>query len=674
MTITYVGVDIGGTFTDLVYWDGGRYHMAKTPSTPPEFAQGMLNGLDQLFPNRDLGHLDYIMHGTTAGLNAFLERRGALTALLTTQGFRDVYEIGRMNRTDMYNIFFRKPERLTPRHRIYEVPERIMADGQVRRPLDTEALGDIIQALKQDKVASIAVCLIHGYKNPIHEQQVKAILERELPGVSVSVSHEVAPEWREYERTSSTVINAYITPIMEGYLAELERGLIERGFKGRLYIMQSNGGVMSTTAARSQAIRTLMSGPVGGAVGSEILAEQIKEPHLICADMGGTSFDVSLIQDGKSEVRTHVVMEGFPILAPMVAVHSIGAGGGSIARAVDGALRVGPVSAGARPGPACYGHGGVEPTVTDANLVLGRIDSDYFLGGAMRLEATAAETAMGRLSRDLGLDPFRLAEGILRVVNAKMANAIRTITVSRGIDPRRFALVAFGGAGPMHAAFLAEELDIPRVIVPAFPGAYSAWGMLHTDIRLDLVHSYFQAFSRLRVAEIEDAYQVMQTEGRQRLLAEGASGEHLAFYRTADVRYLGQEFFLNIPLAPTFGTEALRQLPSAFHRAYEIRYGHATPTAEIEVVNLRLRAVGQLQRQALPPPDTQVEAKVHQTRRRVYFDGEWYSCAVYRRASLPIGFTFTGPSIIEEPACTTVVPGGFSGLVDDYGNLILNRR
>ena len=670
-----VGIDIGGTFTDLVAWDGTSFRMAKTPSTPPDYAAGVLNGLDELFPDWGLRSVAFIVHGTTVGLNAFLERRGGVTALLTTEGFQDVYEIGRMNRLDMYNLHFRRPERLVPRYRIYQVHERIMADGTVRTPLDSDRLSKVIESLEEDEAAAVAVCLIHGYANPIHEEQVEQTLLDQLPGVSVAASHKVAPEWREYERTSTTVINAYIMPIMERYLTALEEGLAQRYFEGHLFIMQSNGGVMTAARARQLAVRTLMSGPVGGTLGSEVLAHRRDEGNLICADMGGTSFDVSLVLGGASEVSTQSYLEGFPVLAPMVDIHSIGAGGGSIARAVDGGLRVGPISAGADPGPACYGRGGTEPTVTDANLALGRIDPDYFVGGAMKLDRIAAERALAQLADTLGLDIPQLAEGILRVVNAKMANAIRTITVSRGIDPRGFGLVAFGGAGPMHAAFLAEELTIPFVIVPPSPGTFSAWGMLHTDIRHDLNRSYFKVIRELEAEEIERVYQILEGEGREILGAEGVRSEdQVRFVRTADIRYVGQEYFLNVPMPAPFGSVALNRLPDQFHEAYRQRYGHSTPSEELEIVNLRLRAVGRFRdSEAALSANQAAPTQLPATERSVFFEGNWRSWPVFRRSSMCPGFVFGGPAIVEEPSCTTVVPPSFNGEIDQFHNLILTR-
>ncbi|MDR7515472.1 MAG: hydantoinase/oxoprolinase family protein [Armatimonadota bacterium] len=672
MTDVRLAVDIGGTFTDAVSLDPstGEVRTAKALSTPADLSEGVLAAIGQVVPPPRIA---FLVHGTTAGLNAVLERRGARVALLTTDGFRDVYEIGRSNRPDMYNLFYRRPRPLVRRRDIFEVPERLAADGSVLRPLDPEGLEPILQRLRDGAYESVAVCFLHAYANPAHELLTGRLLRALMPGVSVSLSHQVAREWREYERTSTTVINAYIAPTVERYLHRLSDRLREAGYSRLLHVMQSNGGVMTAEAARHRPIQTLFSGPVGGAVGCAAVGRMTGDTHLIGIDMGGTSFDVSLVVDGQPDVVTEVSLEGFPILMPAVDIHTIGAGGGSIAWVESGGLRVGPRSAGADPGPACYGRGGDSFTVTDANVVLGRINPDYFLGGTMGLDEGAAHRAMERLAGRLGLDPTRVAEGVLDVVNASMANAIRALTVRRGIDPRGFSLVAFGGAGPLHAAFLARDLGIPRVIVPASPGTFSAWGMLQTDLRHGLVRTFYRSLDRTDSAEVEQAYRSLEEEGRAILRDEGVSPDTMQCMRTADMRYAGQEYTISISLPSPVDDRSLAALAGRFHDAYERRYGHRNVGEGIEFVALRVTAVGVL---PAPPPPRRGKILTGPAdpgaARWTVFAGERLLTRVYRRDALLPGQTLTGPAIVEEPSCTTVIPPGAEAIVDPWGQMVIS--
>lgn len=670
-----IAVDIGGTFTDIVGYDPttGQTHTAKVSSTPEDLSIGILQGVKRLAP--DLAELEFFVHGTTAGLNAFLERKGASVALLTTEGFRDVYEIGRANRPDMYNLFYRKPTPLVRRRHIYEVAERTLADGSILQPLNRETLAPIVQQLKDGGYTSVAVCLLHAYANPSHERLIANVLAAALPGVSVSLSHQVAREWREYERTSTTVLNAYVAPIIERYLTRLETKVADAGFHQAIYLMESNGGVMSSTAARERPIQTLFSGPVGGAIGGVALGTMLEASHLIGIDMGGTSFDVSLVINGEADVTTETTLQGFPVLMPTVNIHTIGAGGGSIAWLEAGGLRVGPQSAGANPGPACYGRGGTQPTVTDANVVLGRVDPNYFLGGEMALDATAARQAVAGLADKLYLDTETLAEGILDIVNANMANAIRAITVGRGIDPRDFTLVAFGGAGPMHAVFLAEELHIPRILVPFSPGTYSAWGMLQTDIRHDIVRTFYQGVAATQPAEINSAFQTMEVEGAAMLVSEGVQPDAHHFVRSADMRYVGQEYFVSIPISGQMDPASLADLAHRFHDAYLQRYGHSNPEEAIEFVNLRVSAIGGLPK-SRPVGVTTVERRRARSRgsRTVIFRRQHWDTQVVYRDDLGPGDWFDGPAIVEEKSCTTVIPPGFAAEVDRFGNILISAR
>lgn len=672
MTIYRIAADIGGTFTDLVCYDesSADFRTYKLLSTPDDLSIAILEGIRRLVS--DVEDVSFFVHGTTAGLNALLERKGAHVALLTTAGFRDVYEIGRANRPDMYNLFYRKPERLVKRRHIFEVPERALYDGTIEQRPDEESLHNLVEAVTSNGFEAVAVVLLHSYVNPEHELQIADAIHRNQPDMSVSLSHQVAREWREYERTSTTVVNAYIAPIVEGYVGKLEQRLAEAGFRRQFYIMESNGGVMTSTAAKAHPIQTLMSGPVGGAMGLAALGDQIGEDHLIGIDMGGTSFDVSLVVDGQPDMTTETYLEGFPLLMPMVNIHTVGAGGGSIAWLEAGGLRVGPHSAGASPGPACYDRGGTEPTVTDANLALGRIDPDFFAGGEMSLNAEAADTALATIAGPLDLDLPALAEGVLAVANTKMANAIRALTVERGLDPREFAVVAFGGAGPMHAVFLAQELQIPKVIVPYSPGTFSAWGMLHTDIRHDIVQTFYQGVEETTVEQLETAFRQMQDSGSEILADEGVAADARRFVRTADMRYIGQEYFVNIPLSTTLGDDALNRLTEQFHQVYYDRYGHSNPEEAIEFVNLRVSAIGSLPK-SRPTPETSTpeEDPAPRGTRQVIFEREQHETAIYDRSTLQPGHTFRGPAIIEELSCTTVVPPAYEVSVDGYGNMII---
>ena len=669
-------VDIGGTFTDAVAIDDeGRTRSAKALTTPRRLQDGVMAVLDAL--DIDWPGLESITNGTTAGLNAFLERRGAGVALLTTRGFRDVYELGRANRPDMYNVRYRPPAPLTPRRSIYEIDERTAADGAEIIPLDEAAVLELGGRLAEDYEA-VAVCFLHSYADPSHEQQAAALLKRAAPSLSVVCSHEVAPEWREYERTSTTVIAAYIAPIVENYLAELEKRTFERGMQGPLRVMQSNGGVMTASSARRKPIQTLFSGPVGGTIACVAVAGDLLEEagedmsRLICVDMGGTSFDMSLVIDGRADVELESELQRHPVLAPTVAIHTIGAGGGSVGHTEGGGLRVGPRSAGAVPGPACYGSGGAEPTVTDANLYLGRLPGLARLAGGITLDKQAAAAALESVGATLGMDGLELAAGMVAVADSTMANAIREITVMRGIDPRDFALVAFGGAGPLHAASLADELDLDKVVVPANPGVLSAYGMLQSDTRHDAVQSFYVRVSDLDPAALGAALAELEERARQMLKEDGVDDQAARLEPSADLRYVGQEYTVTLPLDPAPGLERLIEgVPEQFAAAHDIRYGHSNPGEEVEFVNLRMAAYGGIRRprrQEVPvggaPPPAAVE--------RTWF-GAWRDAGVYHRSSLPGGAEITGPAIVLEDACTTLVPPRWSARVSRHGHLALRR-
>ena len=665
-----VAIDIGGTFTDLVCFDQvtGTVRQDKISTTPGDLAHAIVEVLDRSID--DTREVAFFVHGTTSGLNAFLERRGGPVALITTGGFRDVYEIGRANRPDMYNLHYRKPTPLVPRRHIYEVPERILFDGSVEEPLDESALIDVVKAINRDGITAVAVCFLHSYVNPEHELRAASLVREFAPELHVSMSHKIAREWREYERTSTTVINAYVAPIVDAYLSDLETRLKDR-MNVPLHVMQSNGGIMTSEVARDKPFQTLFSGPVGGAVGVATIGTALGIRNLIGIDMGGTSFDVNLVIDGAPEQATQLSLEGHPILTPMVRIHTIGAGGGSLAWLEGGGLRVGPRSAGADPGPACYARGGSEPTVTDADVVLGRIDPDNFLGGEMRLDPRAAHVALQRVGSDLGLDAETLAQGVCRIANAKMAEAIRSITVDQGIDPREFVMVAFGGAGPMHAVFLAEELEIKRVIVPISPGTFSAAGMLQTDIQHDVVQTLYRRADESVEADVSAAFDALEKRARIVLELDGVSIERMRMLYSAEMRYVGQEYAVQVAFPDnSYDAAALKKMPELFHMVHNARYGHSNPAEAVEYVNLRITATGVIDKPApvrfenvrrSNPPSFKT--------RRVVFTGEAHETQVYDRACLQPGDSVEGPAIIEERSATTVIPPGHRMQVDEFMNL-----
>jgi N-methylhydantoinase A len=663
-------MDIGGTFTDLVVVDDGSAETVsgKVLTTPADPAHGVLEGLRQFVP--EPGAVEFLVHGTTVGLNAFLERKGTRLLLIMTEGLRDAYSIARHDRKELYALRYHKPERLVPRRDVVEVAERLRWDGSVETPLVAESLEPVFARIRDEGVEAVAVCLLHSYVNPEHELRVRDLLRAEFPELSITLSHEIAREWREYERASSAVLNAYIAPRVERYLGTLERELGELDVTSPLYVMQSNGGITSARSARREPIQTLLSGPVGGTIGGAALSRATGRRNLLCIDMGGTSFDLSLVVDGKPTVSTETELEGLPVLMPLVDIHTIGAGGGSLAWLEAGGLRVGPQSAGADPGPACYGRGGTQPTVTDANLFLGRLDSGYFLGGRMTLDESAAERALASIAPQVGLGTIELAEGMLAIVNARMADAMRTITVKQGIDPREYGLVAFGGAGPMHAVWLAEELEIGEVIVPWSPGTFSAWGMLKTDMRHDVVQSFYRPIAELQADEITGAFATLEAEGAELLEAEGIDAADRYVARSADMRYVGQEYTVNVLVDATI---SLEQIDADFHDVHRTRYGHATPGAPVEFVNLRLAALGRIATAEGRNGGAPDRADALLGTRTVVFDGAGHETPVLMREWLPALSRHEGPVVIEEQSSTTVVPPGHVAALDEHGNIVITR-
>ena len=667
-----VGVDIGGTFTDAIaISDTGEISTAKALTTSGRLADGVLSAIEAL--NIDVSGIDYFVHGTTAGLNAFLEKRGARVALITTRGFRDVYEIGRANRPDMYNLKYKSPRPLIERRDRFEVTERLTSDGTIHTPVDMNEIKELVPHFKANYDA-VAIVLLHSYKNPIHEQEIAKYLTSALPNLSIVTSSVVAPEWREYERTSTTAISAYIAPIINEYLHELGTRLKEVGLAPELKVMQSNGGVMSAITARSKPVQTLLSGPVGGTIAGVEIGKMLEHNKLICVDMGGTSFDVSLVVNKKADIEAQAEMEGHPLLSPSVSMHTIGAGGGSIAYVSAGALRVGPRSAGAFPGPACYDRGGTEPTVTDANLLLGRLPHESKLAGNMNLNLEFAKSAINSVGTKLNLTTEETAAGIIAIINAAMANAIREITVSRGIDPREYSLVAYGGAGPLHAVAIAAELELGSVIVPANPGVLSAWGMLQADSRHDLVMNFYSKLRSIDKVKFEEGVKKLEAEAKQILTQEGITSKEMVIQPAADLRYVGQEYTVTVEWDPTLAIDGvLSSLTELFESQHLVRYGHNNPGEDIELVNIRLSGIGLARKSKISDSGSPISSVTSGTQ-KTFFDGSWHEATIYWRDSLEIGSKTVGPATILENDCTTTIPPGWHAKMVSGRHLILERN
>ena len=654
-----IGVDTGGTFTDFILVEGGRVRVHKALSTPEDPARAILRGLKELLGDRSASKVD-LTHGSTVATNSLLTRRGARTALVTTAGFEDAIEIGRQNRKELYDLAYKRPLALVPRGLRFGVDERLDERGEVLTALDVKALGPIARRLKARGAESVAVCFLHSYANPDHERRAAEVLRK--AGFLVSASSRVLPEYREYERASTTCVNAYVSPLMSRYLA----GLTRKAGLARLRVMQSNGGIISGRTAGEEAVRTILSGPAGGVVGAFEAARGAGFPDAVTFDMGGTSTDVSLLR-GRIGFTAETEVAGCPIRVPVIDIHTVGAGGGSIARRdPGGALAVGPESAGADPGPICYGKGR-EVTVTDANLFLGRLDPARFLGGRMKLDEKGAARGIARLAKELGLSPLAAAEGVLRVANQHMARAIRLISVERGHDPRRFALVAFGGAGGMHACALAHILGIPAVVVPKDPGILSARGMLTADVVKDYGRTVLLPASSARAEALEKLFRPLVERARRELKAEGFPRP--AIERMVDMRYQGQSYEITVPLGG-------RDLRARFDALHQARFGTSNPARAAEAVTLRVRAAGKVQR----PPAARAAgggkdgARARTGHAPMIFEGKKLRGARYERDLLRAGDRFRGPALISEFSATTVLPPGWSCRVDKRGNLICEVR
>jgi N-methylhydantoinase A len=676
-----MAVDIGGTFTDMACFDEARGEIAfgKALSTHGHLYQGIQDTLDGAGVDLTQGYL--FLHGSTIAINTLLERTGAKTALLITEGFRDIYEIGRVNRPDAYNLFFSKHVPLVPRSRRHEVGERLRADGSLHKPLDEDRVRALARQLKAEGVEAVAVLLLHSYRNPDHERRVKAILLEEIPGAFVTASHELSQEYREFERVSTAVANAYVGPRVSAYLGELETHLAEQGFQGDFYAVQSTGGLFPLDHARRDCVRMLESGPAAGVIGAQAICAQLGLPDAIAFDMGGTTAKAGVISEGRPLTTGSALIGGYeralPIQIPMMDIFEVGTGGGSIARVELGnSLRVGPRSAGSMPGPVCYGLGGMEPTVTDANLILGRLDEHHFLGGQMPLYLERARQAIEeRVARPLALDVVRAADGILRIAVTQMSHAVKAVTTERGLDAGRFTMVVYGGAGPLHASAIARELGIRQVLIPHAPGYFSAYGMLFSDLRYDYVRSVFRRLEGLSFDEIEAIYQAMEDEGRAAIGASQIRPEQVVFERAADMRYVGQEHAVTVDLPQRhFEDRDRAAIKRHFDEVHRVRYGTAAPQEPADIVSLRVTALGRMRK---PPRHEvgsgQAEPEPHalRTHKPVYFRsaGQTVSTPVYSRDRLKCGNVIDGPALVEEHASTTVLQPGDTAQVDAFGNL-----
>ena len=665
-----IGVDVGGTFTDILCLDAKTQQLlsAKVPSLPGRQWRGVLNALGEL--GIDTAAIGVFVHGTTIATNTLLERKGAKTALVTTEGFRDTIEIGRTRRLigGLFDIKFQRPKPLVPRDRRLEIGERIAADGTVLAELDTDALDDIAGKIGASGCEAVAVCFINAYANDGNERRAAGLLSEALDGVAVSQSASVVREKGEFERFSTCVLNAYLTPVIEGYLETLSSELEGRGIAAPVSIMGSNGGVMTLSKAAEFAAGTFLSGPVGGAGGAVRICEMAGVPGCITFDMGGTSTDVALIHELTPRISHANQIDAYPLQVPQLDIHTIGAGGGSIAWVrEDGTLEVGPQSSGALPGPACYGRGGTEATISDANLILGRLPHDRALSGDLRLSKTLAEEAFRGLADRLGADDIvGLADGVLRVAVAKMAGAVREVSVHRGFDPRDFPLLGFGGAGPMHVFLVAEELAIPRVLIPRYPGHLSALGQLLADLRRDFVRVWGGRLATLDIGDFREQAQEMRSEAGTLLTEDGFPADRHAHDFSVDMRYVGQSYTLAVPCDPD--TVELTDLRAAFGARHEQTFGHDDTASDAEIVNIRLVSRGLADKPTLAfGPEREGDPLIE--RRPVWFEDGWVDCPVHDRAAMRAGYALEGPAIVEEAGGTSVVPPRWRVTVHESGSL-----
>ena len=681
--------DVGGTFTDLVYYEydveSQRFNTLKTAkvdTTPPDFEKGVMDVLRSAEVAPDSIH--FFAHGTTLVINAITERKGVKVGLLTTQGFRDVLEIARGNRPDLFNYSYAKPPPFVPRHLRKEISGRIDYQGEVLQPLELSDLSAIVDYFRNEQVDAIAICLLHSYVNPVHEVELAEAVRAIWPEVDIVASHEITREWREYERTNTVVLSSYIHPIANRYLSKLQEQLEAEMFAGNAYIMQSNGGIDTIGSARLRPIRMVESGPASGVLGAAALGNLLGVSNIIALDIGGTTAKCSLIEDGRVRISTDYMIEktpryaGYPILAPVVDIVEIGAGGGSIIWADEGRkLHVGPHSAGAVPGPAAYGRGGVQPTLTDANLVTGRIDPEYFLGGRIKANMSSVTTAFQELSERLSMGMEEIARGAIRIANNNMINALKLVSVNRGYDPRDFTLVAFGGGGAMHASGLATELQIGKIIVPNNASVFSAWGMLMSDLRRDFVVTKPTEVNADSSTDINQTYQSIEQQAAAEFSEDGIDPTRLRFERYANMRYHGQEHTGKVPFPEGAVTKILIDTAiDIFQREYEREYTYRLDAA-VELISYHVVAFGEVDKPQLQKlePSARTVSECVRGYRQVDFDlAGIHKATIYERSGLEPGMQIQGPAIVEEPDTTIVLFPQEELSVDDYGNLYIQTN
>lgn len=677
-----VATDIGGTFTDLVYVDEkGKIGTAKSHTTPHSFDEGVMNVINESGINSE--SIEMFIHGSTIVINALIQRDGVKTGLITTKGFRDVLEIARGNRPDLYNVRYEKPMPFVPRYLRQEVEERLNYKGEVVQDLNKDQIKELVDYFKKENVDAIAVSFLHSYVNPIHEQEAVRIVKELWPEVSVTASHEVTREWREYERTNTTVLNAYVKPIASSYIQRLEDGLDTIGSQSNNYIMQSNGGTTTFEQSQETPINMVESGPVAGIYGAAILGKMLGEENIIAFDIGGTTAKCSLVDGGEVKVSTDYYIErdersaGHPIKVPVVDVVEIGNGGGSIAW-IDGggSLRVGPQSAGASPGPVAYGEGGENPTTTDANLVAGRLSPKNF---EKKVDMEKVKEAINQeVATPFNTSVDESALGIIRVANSNMLNILKLVSVRKGYDPREFTLVAFGGGGPLHASALAKELGIKRVIVPIATSVFAAWGMLMTDLRHDYIQTFIRRVRNIDLNELNNKYVQLERNAVKQYDEEGIEKDNVLFSRFADIRYVGQEHTVKVPVpAGNIGDAELEQVIEAFHDAHEQLYTFKLEDAETEIVTLHLTAFGSVQKPELAKldeTDGTLEDALIEVRPVLYEEEGWLDTHVYDRNKLGANMEIQGPAIVEEQSSSTVIYPKQSLTVDAYGNLIIETE
>ncbi len=675
-----VASDIGGTFTDLVYLDEktGEVGMSKVSTTPANFAEGVVDSLRKV--ELEAPETSFFVHGSTVIINALTERKGVKVGLITTRGFRDVLEITRANRPDIYNMYYTKPKPFVPRYLRREVEERLNYKGETLTPLNADQVREAVERLVGEGVEAIGVCLLHSYANPSHEMECGEIVNQIAPELPLTLSHQITQEWREYERTSTTVLNSYVHPIAQAYLDNLEGELSNLGMNPHaLHVMQSNGGSATFASGKALPVNLVESGPVAGVIGAAHIGELSGELNVISLDIGGTTAKTSLVENGTPKITTEYHIErtrdyaGYPILTPTIDIVEIGAGGGSIAW-IDkaGALRVGPVSAGADPGPACYGWGGDQPTVTDASVLAGRINPDYFLGGEISLDAKRAEAAMQPIAKAFKINIEEAAMGVIRIADANMINALKLVSVRRGYDPRDFVLIAFGGGGPMHAGALMRELHVKKIIIPTEPAVFSAWGMLMTDLRRDYIRTLITRTDQVEPGRLNGIYQEMEEQAREDLAAEGVQSGETTIQKYADMRYLGQEHTVKVPLpGGDITAKAMPDVNERFHTLHEQTYTFRLDTP-VELVNYHITARGQVKKPEVKELERD-EGNLKDAQkgsRRVNFDELGFQeAAIYERNLLPVGVKLRGPAVVEEPASTTVVFPDQELSRDPYGFL-----